>query len=75
VFGRRDVVFLNKGEMARRNLQEGDLVDLVTAGQFARADRVCANLTLVEYNLPDQRQFPHHRLDRADRGGDIEIER
>ncbi len=53
VFGRRDVVFMNVREMDRRGLQEGDLVDLVTVGKFARADRICAALTLVEYNLPD----------------------
>lgn len=53
VFGRRDIVFMNEAEMARRGLREGDLVELVTALGHARADRIVQGLTLVWYNLPD----------------------
>jgi len=53
VFGRRDVVFMNENEITRRGLREGDLVDLVTALRFARADRVVRGLTLVQFDMPD----------------------
>jgi len=53
VFGRRDIVFMNAAEIARRGMKEGDLVELATAGEFANPDRVIGGLTLVEYNLPD----------------------
>jgi len=53
VFGRRDIVFLNENEMARRGLAEGDLVELVTALSFAREDRIVRGLTLVRFDLPD----------------------
>lgn len=53
VFGRRDVVFLNENEMTRRGLEEGDVVELVTALKFAREDRIVRGLTLVRFDLPD----------------------
>lgn len=53
VFGRRDIVFLNENEMTRRGLEEGDLVELVTALQFARDDRIVRGLTLVRFDLPN----------------------
>jgi molybdopterin-dependent oxidoreductase alpha subunit len=53
VFGRRDVLFINEAEMARLGLSEGDLVDVATALQHARADRVIQRLTVVRYNLPN----------------------
>ena len=53
VFGRRDVLFLSDREMERLGFAEGDLVDLFTALDFARSDRVVRNLTVVRYDLPD----------------------
>lgn len=53
VFGRRDVLFLNAAEIAKRGLSEGDLVNVETALQFARPDRIIRALTLVRYDLPD----------------------
>ena len=53
VFGRRDVVFLNEYEMKHRGLVEGDLVELATALDFAREDRIVRGLTLVKFDLPD----------------------
>jgi molybdopterin-dependent oxidoreductase alpha subunit len=54
VFGRRDVLFLNDREMARLGFAEGDVVDVATALDCARADRVIQGLTVVSYNLPDR---------------------
>ena len=53
VFGRRDVLFVNPKELARLGLAEGDVVDVATALDHARADRIVQGLTLVSYNLPD----------------------
>jgi anaerobic selenocysteine-containing dehydrogenase len=53
VFGRRDVLFINPKEMKRLGFEEGDLVDVATALEHARADRIIQGLTLVSYNLPD----------------------
>jgi anaerobic selenocysteine-containing dehydrogenase len=49
VFGRRDVLFMNGRDIARLGFAEGDRVDLVGAGDEARA--VYA-LTIVAYDLP-----------------------
>ncbi|RMB36232.1 molybdopterin-dependent oxidoreductase alpha subunit [Sphingomonas sp. PP-F2F-G114-C0414] len=53
VFGRRDILFMNERDMARLGHKEGDVVDIATALQFARADRVVQKLMLVRYALPD----------------------
>lgn len=53
VFGRRDILFLNENEMARRGLAEGDLVELATALKHARQDRIVRGLTLVRFDLPE----------------------
>lgn len=53
VSGRRDIVFMNANEMMRRNLVEGDSVELITALSFASADRIVRGLTLVRFDLPD----------------------
>ncbi|QXQ05578.1 FdhF/YdeP family oxidoreductase [Sphingosinicellaceae bacterium] len=53
VFGRRDVLFINDRDMARLGLAEGDVVDVATALEHARPDRVVQKLTLVSYNVPD----------------------
>lgn len=53
VFGRRDVLFVNPKDIARLGFAEGDVVDVATALDHARPDRVVQGLTLVSYNLPD----------------------
>jgi molybdopterin-dependent oxidoreductase alpha subunit len=53
VFGRRDVLFMGRKDMGRLGLAEGDVVDVETALEHARADRVVRALTLVAYDLPD----------------------
>ena len=53
VFGRRDVLFINPKELARLGFAEGDVVDVATALEHARAGRIVQGLTLVSYNLPD----------------------
>ncbi len=53
VFGRRDILFMNERDMARLGHKEGDVVDIATALEFARPDRVVQKLMLVRYALPD----------------------
>lgn len=53
VFGRRDILFLNTKEMSRLGFAEGDLVDVETALDHARPDRIVRALTVVRYDLPD----------------------
>jgi molybdopterin-dependent oxidoreductase alpha subunit len=53
VFGRRDILFMNAKEIARLGFAEGDIVDVTTALQFKRDDRIVQGLTLVEHSLPD----------------------
>jgi molybdopterin-dependent oxidoreductase alpha subunit len=52
VYGQRDVVFLNKSEMARRELEDGDRVDLVTMSTDGLERRV-RNFRVVGYSFPD----------------------
>jgi molybdopterin-dependent oxidoreductase alpha subunit len=52
VFGRRDVIFMNKDDLAKRGLVDGAIIDvesLPTAGGRLRAAR---GLLAVEYNIP-----------------------
>lgn len=53
VFGRRDVLFMNAKEIARLGFAEGDVIDVTTALEFKRADRIVQGLMLVEHELPD----------------------
>jgi molybdopterin-dependent oxidoreductase alpha subunit len=53
VFGRRDVLFLNERELQRLGMEEGDVVDVATAFEHAREDRVVPGLMLVRHDLPD----------------------
>lgn len=53
VFGRRDILFMNARDIARLGFSEGDVIDVTTALQFKRADRIVQGLTLVEHSLPD----------------------
>jgi molybdopterin-dependent oxidoreductase alpha subunit len=52
VYGQRDVVFLNKSEMASRELEDGDRVDLVTMSTDGLERRV-RNFRVVGYSFPD----------------------
>jgi anaerobic selenocysteine-containing dehydrogenase len=52
VFNQRDVLFLNKAEMQKRNLAEGDRVDVLTLCSDG-IERVVRDLAIVRYNMPD----------------------
>jgi len=52
VFGRRDVLFINSAEMAKRGLSAKDRVDIVTASTDG-IERRLRDVTVVEYKLPD----------------------
>ena len=52
VYGQRDVVFLNKSELEKRGLQDGDRVDLVTKSTDGIERRV-GNFRAVAYSFPD----------------------
>ncbi len=53
VFGRRDVLFINEAEIARRGLMPGDRVDLVAVAPDG-IERVVRNFELVPYAFPDR---------------------
>src|SRR4029077_330347 len=52
VFGQRDVVFLNKSEIDKRGLMDGDRVDLVTLSTDGVERRV-HSFRVVSYSFPD----------------------
>jgi molybdopterin-dependent oxidoreductase alpha subunit len=52
VYGQRDVVFLNRTEMEKRGLQDGDRVDLVTLSTDGIERRV-RHFRVVGYSFPD----------------------
>lgn len=55
VFGRRDIVFLNKDDLADHGLKEGDLVDIEAAAAPDDSDslpRILPRFTAVAYNIP-----------------------
>ena len=52
VYGQRDIVFLNQVEMDRRELKDGDRVDLVTASVDGIERRV-RNFRVVGYSFPN----------------------
>jgi len=52
VFNQRDVQFLNEAEMRRRNLLQGDRVDVLTLASDG-ITRVVRCLAIVRYNVPD----------------------
>jgi len=52
VYGQRDVLFLNEKEMRKRNLLQGDRVDVQTLASDGIA-RVVRNFAVVRYNIPD----------------------
>ena len=51
VFNQRDVLFLNKLEMQKRNLAEGDRVDVETLSSDG-IERIVRGLAIVPYNIP-----------------------
>jgi molybdopterin-dependent oxidoreductase alpha subunit len=55
ITGRRDVVFVNERDLARRGLKHGDLVDMaVVSAAGSNPDiRVMINLTAVAYNIAE----------------------
>jgi len=50
VFGRRDVVFMNKDDMAAQALAHGDIVDVTTVLPTAAAHRL-AGFTVIAYDI------------------------
>jgi molybdopterin-dependent oxidoreductase alpha subunit len=52
VFGQRDVVFLNKSELEKRGLKDGDRVDLITLSTDGYERRV-RNFRAIGYSFPD----------------------
>jgi formate dehydrogenase major subunit len=52
VFNQRDVLFLNKAEMRKRNLVQGDRVDVQTLSSDG-IKRIVRGLAIVRYNIPD----------------------
>jgi len=52
VFNQRDVLFLNEAEMLKRNLVQGDRVDVLTLAADG-IKRVVRSLAIVRYNIPD----------------------
>jgi anaerobic selenocysteine-containing dehydrogenase len=47
------VLFVNPRELTRLGFKEGDVVDVETALEYARADRVVQGLMLVSHDIPD----------------------
>ncbi|HTJ91264.1 MAG TPA: FdhF/YdeP family oxidoreductase, partial [Acidocella sp.] len=50
VFGRRDVVFMSKEDLAERNLEHGDIVDIVTALPNGERNRL-EGFTVISYDI------------------------
>jgi molybdopterin-dependent oxidoreductase alpha subunit len=52
VYGQRDVVFLNKSELEKRGLEDGDRVDLITLSTDGFERRV-RNFRVIGYSFPN----------------------
>lgn len=55
VFGRRDIIFLNKLDLEERGLTEGDLVDVESAPEIdgpIEQPRIIRGLTAIQYDIP-----------------------
>lgn len=50
IFGRRDVLFMNEADLAKRNIQAGDVIDVETALAFGEK-RMLKGLTAVSYRI------------------------
>ncbi|OWV73826.1 CbbBc protein [Rhizobium sp. R339] len=52
VFGRRDVIFMNRGDLARRGLKDGDRIDIRGLAGQDETERVARGFTAVAYDIP-----------------------
>ncbi|KQV70477.1 FdhF/YdeP family oxidoreductase [Rhizobium sp. Root1220] len=52
VFGRRDIIFMNKDDLAARGLADGDRIDVVSMQTGEQGQRSTRGLTAVAYNIP-----------------------
>lgn len=52
VFGRRDVIFMNKDDLAKRGLSDGDIIDVESLPAADGRSRSARGLTAIEYNIP-----------------------
>ncbi len=55
VFGRRDIVFLNRSDLEDRGLSDGDKIDVEAApeiGDLISKPKIIRGLTAVEYDIP-----------------------
>jgi molybdopterin-dependent oxidoreductase alpha subunit len=52
VFGRRDVIFMNKDDLARRGLKDGDRIDIRGLVGLKQVTHLVRGFTAVEYNIP-----------------------
>jgi molybdopterin-dependent oxidoreductase alpha subunit len=52
VYGQRDVIFLNEGEMEKRGLKDGDRVDMITLSTDG-VERSVRGFRVVSYSFPD----------------------
>jgi anaerobic selenocysteine-containing dehydrogenase len=52
VFGRRDVIFMNRQDLTARGLREGDVIDILGVGAGTGPDRKVSGFTAVEYDIP-----------------------
>ncbi|MDM9627805.1 FdhF/YdeP family oxidoreductase [Rhizobium sp. S152] len=55
VFGRRDIIFMNRRDLESRGLEEGDKIDVIAAGDtddWDGIERVARSFTAVEYDIP-----------------------
>jgi molybdopterin-dependent oxidoreductase alpha subunit len=52
VFGRRDVIFMNKDDLAKRGLSDGDIINVVALPSTDGKSRSARGLTAIEYDIP-----------------------
>ncbi|MDA5635417.1 MULTISPECIES: FdhF/YdeP family oxidoreductase [Rhizobium/Agrobacterium group] len=52
VFGRRDVIFMNRHDLAERGLKDGDSIDIHGIGKDSEGRHLVHGFTAVEYNIP-----------------------
>ncbi|OBZ93382.1 CbbBc protein [Pararhizobium polonicum] len=52
VFGRRDVIFMNKDDLARRGLADGDRIDVTSAAGGNTPPQTVRGYTVVAYDIP-----------------------
>lgn len=52
VFGRRDVIFMSKDDLASRGLSDGDRIDIIGIDLKSDTKRSVTGFTAVEYDIP-----------------------